>query len=106
VKVDSNSYNNDITSRRNQEGSIKLHEGKQLTSEARALACLYATCLMGWNKEMSRREQEHVAPASCTLVCYDLGYKTVTGKYGSEQWLKQLKESMPGSTKRHLSQKA
>jgi hypothetical protein len=88
--------------RRNEEGLVELHERKQFNAEARALACLYATYLMGWNKEHSRRGQEHVALASCTLVCYDLGYKTVTGKYGLQQWLKQLKDSLPNSTARNI----
>ncbi len=78
--------------RRNEEGLVELHDRKQFNSEARALSCLYATYLMGWRQEMSRREQEHVALASCTFVCYDLGYQTVTGKYGLEQWLKQMKD--------------
>ncbi len=61
-----------------------MHERKQFNAEAKTLACLYATYLMGWNEELSRRGQEHVALASCKLVCYDLEYKTVTGKYGLE----------------------
>ncbi len=89
--------------RRNEEGLVELHEHKQFNAEARALACLYATYLMGWNKEHSRRGQEHVTLASCTLVCYDLGYKMVTGKYGLEQWLKQFKESIPNSTAKKCS---
>jgi hypothetical protein len=82
---------------------VELHEGKQFNAEARALACLYATYLMGRQKDMSRRDQEHVALASCTLVCYDLGYKMVTGKYGLEQWLKQFSESVPNSTAKKCS---
>jgi hypothetical protein len=53
---------------------------------------------------MSRREQEHVALASCTLVCYGLGYKTVTGTYGLVQWLKQQKDSAPNSTAKNMFQ--
>jgi hypothetical protein len=82
---------------------VESHKGKQLNAEARALARLYATYLMGWWKEMSRRDQEHVALASCILVCYNLGYKTITGIYGLEQWLKQFRESVPNSTAKKCS---
>jgi hypothetical protein len=58
---------------RNEEGLVELHEHKQFNAEARALACLFATYLMRWKNEMSRRVQEHIALASCTLVCYNLG---------------------------------
>jgi hypothetical protein len=82
---------------------VELHEGKQFNAEARALACLHATYLMGWSKEHNRRGQEHVTLASCTLVCYYLGYKTVTGIYGLEQWLKQFRESVPNSKTKNCS---
>ncbi len=46
---------------------------------------------MGWKENSSRREKELIALAACTMVCYDLGYKVVTGKFGLVSWLKQFK---------------
>jgi len=73
---------------------VKLHEIKQFTSEARALACLYATYLMGWNQERSKKEKLIIADAATTLVAYDLGYKRRIGKYGLEEWLKKIEASV------------
>jgi hypothetical protein len=73
---------------------VKLHEIKQFTSEARALACLYATYLVGWNQERSKNEKLIIADAATTLVAYDLGYKRRIGKYGSEEWLKKIEASV------------
>jgi len=52
-----------------------MHEKKQFTEEGRALACLYATYLMGWSKEKPQREQQLIVEAASTIVCCDLGYK-------------------------------
>jgi hypothetical protein len=51
-----------------------LHNKKQFDETARALACLYATYLMGWRENSPRREKELIALAACTIVCYDLDY--------------------------------
>jgi hypothetical protein len=79
---------------RNQVGLVDLHDRKQFDDTARALACLYATYLMGWKENMPRRQKEQMALAACTLVCYDLGYKVITGKFGLATWIKQFKASV------------
>ena len=77
--------------KRNQVGLVQLHNKKQFDENARALACLYATYLMGWKDTIPRREKELIALAACTLVCYNLGYKMITGKFGLATWIKQFK---------------
>ena len=76
--------------KRNQVGLVQLHNKKQFDENARALACLYATYLMGWKDTIPRREKELIALAACTLVCYDLGYKVITGKFGLAIWIKAI----------------
>jgi hypothetical protein len=73
-------------------GLIEMHEKKQFTEEVRALACLYATYLMGWSTEKTQREQQLIAKAASTIVCYDLGYKKRTGKYMLDKWLNDVRE--------------
>jgi hypothetical protein len=70
-----------------------LHNKKQFDETARALACLYATYLMGWRENSPRREKELIALAACTIVCYDLDYKIMTGKLRLAVWIKQFKDS-------------
>jgi hypothetical protein len=71
-----------------------LHNKKQFDKTARALAYLYATYLMGWKETSPRREKELIALAACTMVCYDLGYKVITGKYQLVSWLQKFKASV------------
>ncbi len=68
-----------------------MHDSKN-DETAMALACLYATYLMDWQENSTRREKEPIALVSCTLVCYDLGYKIITGNIGLVNWIKQVKE--------------
>jgi len=83
-------------------GLVDLQDKKQFDAEARLLACLYATYLFGWDEMKSRREKEHIAQESCTLVCYDLGYKKITGKYVLEKWLQQIKASITQSSAKNV----
>jgi hypothetical protein len=81
--------------RRNDHGLVALHNKKQFDhTSARALACLYATYLTGWKENSPRREKEQIALASCTLVCYNLGYKIIMGKFRLVHWLQQFKSSV------------
>ncbi len=49
---------------------------------------------MVWKSENGKRDKEHIAIAACTITSYDLHYKSVTGKYGLENWLKQNKDAV------------
>jgi hypothetical protein len=71
-----------------------MHNKKQFDETARALGCIYATYLMGWKENSPRREKELIALASYTLVCYDLGYKMIMGKFGLATWIKQFEASV------------
>ncbi len=59
---------------------------------------LVCCLLFGWDEMKSRREKEHIAQTSCTLVCYDLGYEKITGKYAFERWLQKIKASITQSS--------
>jgi hypothetical protein len=76
------------------EGLVSLHEKKQFAKEARYLAMLYATHMMGWRRDLFKREKEQIALAACTVVSYDLGYKRVTGKYLLDNWLNRVEDSV------------
>jgi hypothetical protein len=49
---------------------------------------------MGWKENTTMREEKQIALAACTLVCYDLGYKTITGKFRLAIWIQQFKASV------------
>jgi hypothetical protein len=49
---------------------------------------------MGWKENNQRREKELIVLAACTMVCYNLGYKIITGKFGLVNWLQQFKASL------------
>jgi hypothetical protein len=83
-------------------GLVDLRNKKQFDAEARLLACLYATYIFRWYVMKSRREKEHIAQASCTLVYYDLGYNKITGKYALEKWLQQIKASITQSSAKNV----
>jgi hypothetical protein len=68
-----------------------MNNKKQFDETARALVCLYATYLLGWKENIPWREKELIALVACTMVCYDLGYKIIMGKFGLASWIKQFK---------------
>ncbi len=76
------------------EGVVSLHDKKQFTKEARYLSMLYATHMLGWHRDLFKREKERIALAACTIISYDLGYKRVTGKYSLDKWLNRVEDSV------------
>jgi hypothetical protein len=45
-------------------------------------------------RKTAQGEKELTALAACTMVCYDLGYKMITGKFRLATWIKQIKTSV------------
>ncbi len=83
---------------RNNGSLVKLNERKQLTQEARAVACLYATYLTGWQSTQTKSRKLLIAEAACNIICYDCGYKKNVGKHGLDQWLKRISNSVAKSS--------
>jgi hypothetical protein len=87
-------------------GNITINRKKQLDSEARMLIVMYACALMGYKDPINTKAaKDRIALAASTLVCYDLGYRKVTGKSRLDIWLKEIEESARnhggGIRKRH-----
>ena len=49
------------------ESEIELHKRKEFTPEERNLVCLYATHLMGWKQDKSKRQKVRIAEAALDL---------------------------------------
>ena len=63
-----------------------------------AIACLYATYLMGWQSTQTKSRKLLIAEAACNIVCYDFGYKKNVEKHGLEQWLKRISNSIANTS--------
>jgi hypothetical protein len=70
-----------------------LHKRKQLNNHEKALVALYATHLMGWQRNLTKRAKKHIILAACTLACYDLGFEKVGG-HSMENWLQKIEDSV------------
>jgi hypothetical protein len=64
-----------------------------LTSEARALTCLYATYLMGWTEEKTKQEKLAITEEASTMVACDLGRKV---------WVRRMVKTTQGISVRYL----
>jgi hypothetical protein len=53
-----------LCQQQNENGLIELHNKKEFDETSRALACLYATYLLGWKENSPRREKELIALAA------------------------------------------
>ncbi len=71
-----------------------MHKRKQLNNHERALVALYATHLMGWQRNLTKRAKKRIVLAACTLACYDLGFEKVVGIHSLENWFKKIEESV------------
>ena len=80
------------------DGEIELHKRKEFTAAERNLVCLYATHLMGWKQDKSKRQKVRIAEAACMVVAYDLGYKKVKGMHAFQSWMEQIEKSFSFSS--------
>ena len=74
-------------------GNVQLHDKKQLDHEAKAQVLMYAALSMGYSPRKTKHENERIARAACTMVCYDLGYRQVYGTRSVEIWAAAINKS-------------
>ncbi len=73
---------------------VRLHQRKQFNNHERVIMFLYATHLMGYDRNLPKRAKQCIVDAACTLACYDLGFEQIVGKKSLENWLKRIEDSV------------